>query len=85
MKRKQDRPENIIPIITEAFELTNNELLNSEINTDLSGSTVVATFIYDDTLYCFNVGDSRAILISKVSNEWKFKPLSDDQKPSRED
>lgn len=46
---------------------------------------MVATFIYDDNLYCFNVGDSRALLVSKVANEWKLKPLSDDQKPSRED
>ena len=34
----------------------------------MSGSTVVAIFIHEDKLYCFNVGDSRAIIISKDKN-----------------
>lgn len=46
LKKVAEKPEKIVPIIQEAFELTNNELLSSEINTDLSGSTVVAVFIY---------------------------------------
>lgn len=54
-------------------------------NTDLSGSTVVAVFIYKGKLICFNVGDSRAVLYSLIDKHWKAIPLSSDQKPSRED
>lgn len=75
MKRKADQPESkeLIEIITQAFETTNNELLASEINTDLSGSTVVAVFVYGRKLFCFNVGDSRAVLLSSVANHWRCK------------
>ena len=87
MKRVSDKPEEkeLVEIITQAFETTNTELLASEINTDLSGSTVVAVFVYGQKLFCFNVGDSRAVLLSCTANSWRCKPLSDDQKPSRED
>lgn len=57
---------------------TNEDLLNSEINTELSGSTVVMVFIYESKIICFNVGDSRAILIRQVatSNQTeKIEPL----------
>ena len=64
---------------------TNDELLNSDINTELSGSTVIAVFIHRNRLYSFNIGDSRAILARHCGGEWKTIPLSDDQKPSRED
>jgi serine/threonine protein phosphatase PrpC len=36
----------------------------ADFNTDLSGSTVVAVFVYGEKIFCFNVGDSRAILLS---------------------
>jgi serine/threonine protein phosphatase PrpC len=52
----------------------------------MSGSTVIAIFIYKDTIYSFNVGDSRAILVSQKNDyNWIVTPLSIDQKPSRED
>lgn len=41
-------------------------LLESEINTELSGSTVVCIFLYDNKILSFNVGDSRAILIKQL-------------------
>lgn len=65
--------------------MTNNELIECNINTDLSGSTVVAVFIYKGKLICFNVGDSRAVLYSCVDKNWKANPLSSDQKPCRPD
>lgn len=67
------------------FQKTNQELLDSDINTELSGSTVVAVFIHGSKVFCFNVGDSRAILISHEYNQWKAEALSRDQKPDRED
>lgn len=52
----------------------------------MSGSTAIAVFIQNETVYAFNVGDSRAILVSQKSpKEWGLKALSNDQKPSRED
>ena len=68
-----------------AFQKTNQELLESEINTELSGSTVVAVFLHDGKAYCFNVGDSRAIMINFEYGAWKAEALSKDQKPCRED
>jgi serine/threonine protein phosphatase PrpC len=64
LRRTHEAPENIIPLIEAAFETTNKDLLDSSINTDLSGSTVVAVFIYCGKIYCFNVGDSRAVLFN---------------------
>ena len=63
------------------FEKTNQQLLESEINTELSGSTVVAIFIHGDRIYSFNVGDSRAIFINYEDGAWKSTPLSNDHKP----
>lgn len=64
MKKHIHQPENIEEIIETAFARTNQSLLDSDINTELSGSTVVAVFIYGDKMLCFNVGDSRAVLAS---------------------
>lgn len=60
------------------------QLLESEINTELSGSTVVAIFIHNDRIYSFNVGDSRAIMINYEEELWKSTPLSNDHKPDRQ-
>lgn len=54
-----------------ALQKTNDDLLNSEINTELSGSTVVAIFIHEEKIYSFNVGDSRAILFNCEFSQWK--------------
>ena len=64
---------------------TNEALLASDINTELSGSTLIAVFLYRDIIYSFNVGDSRAILVKQTDIAWRVVELSDDQKPSRED
>ena len=37
-------------------------ILNSEIDTELSGSTANIVLISKTNIYCANVGDSRAIL-----------------------
>lgn len=52
-------------MIYNTFVKTNQMLLDSDINTELSGSTVVCVFVYKGEIFCFNVGDSRAILCQK--------------------
>lgn len=41
--------------------------MDGDINTELSGSTVVVVVLYGDRLISFNVGDSRAILLRQVA------------------
>jgi serine/threonine protein phosphatase PrpC len=53
-------------IMKECLSKTNKSLLDSDINTELSGSTVVAVFIYRERIICYNIGDSRAILVRQI-------------------
>jgi serine/threonine protein phosphatase PrpC len=55
--------DKLVEIIYLALQNTNQQLLDSDINTELAGSTLVAVFVYDGRLLVFNVGDSRAILL----------------------
>ncbi|CAD8147048.1 unnamed protein product [Paramecium pentaurelia] len=66
-----------------AFELTNSEILQSQFDTALSGSTTVLAMIQQNQLWTANVGDSRAILCRNC-NGWKSMPLTRDHKPSDE-
>lgn len=72
-------------ILSHCLFKTNEALLHCEINTELSGSTVVCVFIYLEKLICYNIGDSRAVLASHDEKDWTITPLSVDQKPERED
>ncbi|CAD8055233.1 unnamed protein product [Paramecium sonneborni] len=45
-----------------AYEQVNNKLLESNIDTQLSGSTGISVHINGQHLFCCNVGDSKAIL-----------------------
>lgn len=54
----------MIEIIYLALSTTNQQLLDSDINTELAGSTLIAVFVYNERLLAFNVGDSRAILLT---------------------
>lgn len=58
-----------------ALQSTNQQLLDSEINTELAGSTLVAVFLYLDKILCFNIGDSRAILLQQFRTN--FCPEND--------
>jgi serine/threonine protein phosphatase PrpC len=42
----------------------NEEILNRPFDVNFSGSTCVTTLIVGNKVYCGNVGDSRAILVS---------------------
>lgn len=65
MKKYHTPPDKdkLVEIIYIALQNTNQQLLDSDINTELAGSTLVAVFVYDGRLLVFNVGDSRAILL----------------------
>ena len=59
----------------------------TKINIDLSGSTCVSVILNKKKLICANVGDSRAILASRIiDNEnrihWEITELSHDHKPT---
>ena len=65
---------------------TINQLNGSVIDDALSGTTAISVLLVDDMLYCSNVGDSRAILVSADSTGKPYvTPLSDDQTPFRKD
>ena len=68
--------ENIFSIFKNLSSAINS---SKSFNPMESGSTVVLTFISNNTIICANCGDSRAILISE--NENKIIPLSRDHKP----
>jgi len=77
--------------ITDALRLAhlkcNEKLrLRKEIGADLSGTTSVSVYMVDGKLYCSNLGDSRAILISESEDGGMvITPLSKDQTPYRKD
>ena len=47
----------------------------------VSGTTAVTVLIIEKTLYCANIGDSRAIIGSKNNNKWETTALTRDHKP----
>lgn len=57
--------ENNFELIKNAFQDAENELINSNFDMSMSGSTCVLVFIIKDKVICANVGDSRAIMIGK--------------------
>jgi serine/threonine protein phosphatase PrpC/serine/threonine protein kinase len=56
------------------------------ISADLSGTTSISVLLYDNKIYCSNLGDSRAILVSSAEDgKCKVTALSNDQTPYRKD
>eukprot|EP00494_Astrolonche_serrata_P027174 UN27437 len=77
LERKLTEGVDVKKAIDEAFEEADRQIIeeNPEIE---SGSTCISVLIEEatNTIWCANVGDSRAIMIDKKG---KSKPLSDDQ------
>ena len=70
--------------LKETFNQTDNDLLKSKttFDTEKSGSTVCLLILYNKTLICANLGDSRAIICScNNKKEWKSSQLTKDHKP----
>ena len=57
---------------------SDKELLDSGIDVTFSGSTCVLCYVNNDTIYCANLGDSRAIIVEVNNSEWIVKELSID-------
>ena len=56
-------------IVREGLLRTNKQVLESDINTELSGSTVVVIVIFGGKILSFNVGDSRAIMAKQKEDQ----------------
>ena len=67
-----------------SFLLTNRDICNLEVDTNLSGSTTVAILMKQNKLISANVGDSRAITCKMNNLEWTSVPLTIDHKPGDE-
>ena len=77
-----------------AVDRTTRELVNSQIDCNFSGSTLVTVLIDDKMLWCANVGDSRALMARMLSDNpgetnagrhWMSIALSRDHKPDDKD
>ncbi|CAD8208362.1 unnamed protein product [Paramecium pentaurelia] len=62
------------------FTHVSQALNQSGIDLKYSGSTVIGLFMLHNKIYCSNLGDSRAIMLSR-HNRWILKYLSRDHKP----
>ena len=63
-----------------SFKILHSQLERSHIDAQLSGSTCCLLLITASTIYCSNIGDSRALLINQ-ERKWAYKALSKDHKP----
>lgn len=70
--------------LTTAFLKTQQDLVESEIDVNFSGSTTVVLYVSGNTVWCSNVGDSRAVVATQKGNTLVCKPLSIDQKPDND-
>ncbi|CAD8101382.1 unnamed protein product [Paramecium sonneborni] len=75
--------EGINQAIIRSFLKINKDLFQSNIDTNLAGSTIVSILIKDQQIFCSNVGDSRAIICQKV-NTWMAIQISVDHKPNNQ-
>eukprot|EP00919_Chromeraceae_sp_WS-2016_P017982 GHVR01042761.1.p1 GENE.GHVR01042761.1~~GHVR01042761.1.p1 ORF type:complete len:273 (+),score=55.74 GHVR01042761.1:134-952(+) len=71
--------------LTKGFLKTNSDLQKSTHDIAFSGSTTVGVYIKGTTLYCANVGDSRAVIGQLKNGIWETVNLSIDHKPDRPD
>ena len=76
---------NMKETIIKTFKKINNDLITtSQIDTTFSGSTCVTLLVTPTRLLCANTGDSRAVLGSYINDNWCYRDLSRDHKPSEE-
>ena len=61
------------------------DLSQTAIDVNFSGTTTVVILIHQHTIFCGNIGDSRAFLGHKTGTSWRALPLSRDHKPSEPD
>ena len=61
--------KDIITTIDSSIKTTEDLLLSSGIDAFNSGCTLCSVLITNDVIYCCNIGDSRAILVSFIDSE----------------
>lgn len=61
--------------------LSHTGLFQTSIDIEYSGTTGVVVYLEANHLWCFNVGDSRAVLAQRTGDEFSVVPLSRDHKP----
>ena len=74
--------EHLKVLFKESFVRMNDELNKKYgIMTDLSGSTGCCVLCLKDKIYCANVGDSRAAILSRGPKNWDLIEISNDHLP----
>eukprot|EP00359_Climacostomum_virens_P003835 CAMPEP_0204918048 /NCGR_PEP_ID=MMETSP1397-20131031/15787_1 /ASSEMBLY_ACC=CAM_ASM_000891 /TAXON_ID=49980 /ORGANISM="Climacostomum Climacostomum virens, Strain Stock W-24" /LENGTH=307 /DNA_ID=CAMNT_0052091139 /DNA_START=277 /DNA_END=1197 /DNA_ORIENTATION=- len=68
-----------------AFKRLQSGLENENFDVSYSGSTLISVFIRGSSLFCANVGDSRAVLGKYSGVRWSAVALSRDHKPNEAD
>ena len=61
-----------------AFQKTEKNLQETDIDIAYSGSTCVLVYVINDMLFCANLGDSRAIIVEIRDSKPTFRELSID-------
>jgi serine/threonine protein phosphatase PrpC len=74
-------PRNVVEnALKDAFLKTARDLEESGIDVNFSGSTACLLYLHQHSLYCANLGDSRAVIFSRAGEKWQCRPLSFDHK-----
>jgi serine/threonine protein phosphatase PrpC len=74
-------------LIRQAFDEVENEIKESQHDSEFSGTTCCLVFLLGEKLICANVGDSRGILVNelgkqgKANYQIKINQISNDHKP----
>ncbi len=83
--REQNFPQDPQLAIRQGIEKVNEEFSNTARLRDYpDGTTVIMAAIHDQRVIVANVGDSRAIIVGNYKSQ-KFKEMSKDHKPNRDD
>ena len=72
-------------VLAQAIVKVNQEVMMGAIDANMSGSTCNTVLIFQNQLWCANVGDSRAVLGRKAGVHWATVALSRDHKPDLRD
>eukprot|EP00808_Paulinella_micropora_P031800 g17275.t1 len=78
---KRAENETIAQCASAAFRQCNTNLFKTTIDIEYSGSTGIVIYLDGAQLWCFNVGDSRAILAQRSGDNFSAAALSRDHKP----
>ena len=74
--------QNNYSFLKKFYQNLQKELIDASFDTHFSGTTCVIIYQIDNKIICSNIGDSRAILISKKLEDNEIFELSKDQKPT---